>query len=164
MPTQDLLTSLPCRRLFQQRLDSELSVPHHRRQTIAVLDIDIHRLHDVYERHGRQTCDFVLQILADRLKLSTRRQDLACRLSSHQFGYLVKGLPDRHRLRRFVGNLCETLSAPLRVRQRYFWMPPTIGIAMRPPAGVTAEELLRRADAAAQAAQHGGARYTFFAG
>ncbi len=159
----DALTTLPNRQLFQNRLIQALSRSTEPRPPLAVFYIDLDGFKSVNDTHGHCTGDEVLRIMASRLAHAVRADDSVGRLGGDEFAYLLSGLRDRSRIGGVAGTLFATLSAPLKIGDLRIVIKPSIGIAMSPDNGVTAEELLRNADAAMYNAKRRRTGHAFFA-
>ena len=164
LATHDALTALPNRRLFRQRLIQTLSRSSATRRALAVFYIDLDRFKSVNDEHGHDTGDELLRIIAARLVHGVRADDSVGRLGGDEFAYVLTGLRDRSRIRRTAEMLFAALAAPIKIGSLEIVMEPSIGIAMSPDDGVTAEELLRSADAAMYRAKRHRTGHAFFSG
>jgi diguanylate cyclase (GGDEF)-like protein len=158
----DVLTSLPNRRFFLQRLDLALAPSNRPTQALAVLYIDLNGFKAMNDTHGHHMGDQLLQIVAARLKNAVRAEDMVCRLGGDEFGCLLAGLPNRRGISHVAAKVFGVLSAPLTIGPLNLSILPSIGIAVSPDDGATGDALLRRADAAMYHAKHYQTRYTFF--
>ncbi len=139
----DQLTGLYNRRSGEQRLAEEMSraVRHRRPLTLLLLDVD--NLKQINDRWGHVAGDLLLKQFADRLQRAIRGSDLAVRLGGDEFMVL---LPEcrveevRHVLGRVEGLRIEYEHQKLDCAFSRGWTD------FRP--GETAQELLKRADAA----------------
>jgi diguanylate cyclase (GGDEF)-like protein len=158
----DVLTSLPNRRHFQERLDLALSPLSGTHQVLTVMYIDLDGFKGVNDAHGHHTGDQLLQIVAARLKKAVRAEDMVCRLGGDEFACLMAGLPNRRRISQVAEKIFDVLSAPPKIGSLDLSVLPSIGIAVSPRDGATGEALLRCADTAMYYAKTYRTRYAFF--
>lgn len=152
----DPLTSLPNHRGFMERLGQEMARSRRRRTKLAMLlvDLDLFRLfNDIY---GHEQGDVVLRLFAKSLAANLRLEDLAARYGGGTFAVLLPetGATEAEIL---ADRLCR-MAAELRLPSpaQDFRLTVSIGLAVLPEDGATAEELLERAGAALRAAKAAG--------
>ena len=145
---QDALTGLPNRVSFEQRLDHGLIQAKRHGWGLAVLFIDIDKFKDVNDTHGHDLGDQVLLMVANRLQSCVRDEDMVSRWGGDEFVCLlleVKQDADVTRLAEKmiprIAEACEFNGIPLSIRA-------SIGIAIYPADGETADILIKNADTA----------------
>ena len=145
---QDALTGLPNRVAFEQGLDHGLSLAKRHGWGLAVLFIDIDKFKTINDSYGHDVGDQVLLMVASRLKSSLRGEDIVSRWGGDEFVCLcleVSQETDVARLAETIANgiaeACEFNGTTLSVRA-------SIGIAMYPADGETADRLFKNADTA----------------
>lgn len=145
---QDALTGLPNRALFEQGLDHGLSQARRHGWGLAVLFIDIDKFKSINDTHGHDLGDQVLLMVADRLKSFVRDADIVSRWGGDEFVCLcleVKQEADvTHLAEKMVARIaeaCEFDGATLSITA-------SIGIAIYPADGETADTLFKNADTA----------------
>lgn len=158
----DDLTALPNRGFFRERLGDALAAVEPRRETLAVLYLDLDGFKPVNDQHGHDAGDELLRIVAARLARAVRAEDMVSRLGGDEFGCLLSDAGDREQLGRRARKLLEAVSAPLRIGAVQLSVRPSIGIAVGPADGATAEALLKSADRAMYQAKRQGGGYAFF--
>ena len=164
----DVLTGLPNRALFTDRLCHALS----RRDTdvFAVAFLDLDGFKSVNDSDGHRAGDELLVAVAGRLRESVREGDTLARLGGDEFAVLLHGLDDVAGARRAVERLLDGLREPLDAagRQRRVQASVGVAVAMRderlwPSAEEFAGELLARADTAMYVAKgRGGQQYALY--
>lgn len=166
----DGLTALPNRNCFQARLDEALarraaaSEADGPASTLAVLFLDLDDFKPINDRHGHQTGDELLRIVAQRLSRAVRGGDMVCRFGGDEFACLLSAPMGRQQLSHVASKLFDAISAPLRLGPLELTVRPSIGIAMCPGDGHTAASLLQHADRAMYRAKRRQLGYTFFDG
>jgi diguanylate cyclase len=157
----DSLTLLPNRSCFRQRLDGALELDGSLRRPLAVLYLDLDDFKPVNDTHGHEAGDELLRIVAARLARAVRRGDMVCRLGGDEFACLLADLPGREQLCHLACKLFDAVSAPVRIGRLELSVRPSIGIAICPTDGDTADALLRSADTAMYAAKRERTGYAF---
>ena len=158
----DGLTSLPNRSFFRERLDQALAGVDLPRPALAVLYLDLDGLKQINDAHGHQAGDKLLGIVAARLAHAVRAEDMMSRLGGDEFACLVVDYLKREQLSQLARKLFNVVSAPLKIGKLELVVRPSIGIAIFPADGVTAEALLRSADAAMYQAKRQQTGHAFF--
>jgi diguanylate cyclase (GGDEF)-like protein len=146
---RDPLTGLFNRRFMEESLERELRRAVRTNQTVALLMIDIDHFKQFNDTFGHQAGDSLLRAFGNFLKLRTRGQDVACRYGGEEFLVIladaaVEGACHRAELLRkeltelMVQHAGQSLAA----------ISISIGVAVCPNHGTTAEELVHAADQA----------------
>ena len=148
----DVLTGLPNRALFYERLAVALEEAAARDETVAVLLIDLDRFKEINDSLGHHVGDAVLQEVGPRLADALREGDLVARLGGDEFAVLLPALPDGGRAAATAGRLARALEQPLALNQvdddLLLDIEASIGIAMFPRDGRDVATLMQRADVA----------------
>lgn len=152
MALYDLLTGLPNRLLFEQRLAKALHRVRDRNARMAVLFVDIDRLKPVNDMLGHQVGDMVLSKLASRISESVRHQDTVARIGGDEFLVLVEDVRGREDVSAIVTKVLYGVQKPFAVRDasgevRLIRMTASVGAALYPEDGTDGDDLIRQADA-----------------
>jgi len=158
----DSLTTLPNRSFFRERLDHALAHVDPQPPALAVLYLDLDGFKSINDTHGHDAGDELLRIVAARLTRAVRAEDVVSRVGGDEFACLLADLLDREKLSHLACKLFDTVSAPLRIGQLQLTVRPSIGIAICPTDGVSAEALLKSADTAMYRAKRHQTGYAFF--
>lgn len=158
----DSLTSLPNRSYFRSRLDDALRPTGPKAPALAVLFLDLDGFKPINDRHGHDTGDELLRIVARRLSHSVRDEDMVCRLGGDEFACLLTDPMGREQISHLASMLFDAVSAPLKVGELELSVRPSIGIAVCPTDGDTAATLLKRADLAMYRAKRRQMGFAFF--
>jgi diguanylate cyclase (GGDEF)-like protein len=110
--THDMLTGLPNRMLFHDRLDDALRQAAAGGAGFALVLLDIDGFKGVNDRHGHPTGDALLQAIAARLKLNLRIGDTVARLGGDEFALIVDQLHEVPVLLDRCRQLGESLAEP----------------------------------------------------
>lgn len=158
----DSLTGLPNRPSFMEQLQHLLASSRESDANLALLFIDLDHFKQVNDSLGHETGDRLLQTVASRLKECLRATDLVARFGGDEFVVLLHDMARTEDVERVVRKLLVSLEVTVEGNGHAIAVTPSIGIAMRPAHGNTADELIRRADIAmyrAKAAGRAGSRF-----
>jgi len=144
----DAVTGLPSMTLFNDRLESALIQAARHAWRLAVMFMNLDEFKSVNDIHGREVGDRVLQMVARRLERFIRGGDTVSRRGGDEFLLLMLEAKDEDTVAGFAQKIVENISAPCDVKGIQLTVKPSIGIAIFPEDGQTAEELLRHADTA----------------
>ena len=152
----DVLTGLPNRLLFRDRLDHAIQRAQRAGRKLAVLFLDLDRFKHVNDSLGHSAGDQLLREVALRLQSVVRRDDTLARLGGDEFTVLMEGLKEGRDAAVLAEKLLGTLREPFRVHQHELYVSTSIGISVFPQDALTTESLLRNADAAMYRAKDAG--------
>jgi diguanylate cyclase (GGDEF)-like protein/PAS domain S-box-containing protein len=160
----DVLTGLPNRALFMDRLNLSLSRrmrrPDH---SCGVLFIDLDRFKEINDGLGHAAGDALLTAIAARLTASLRPQDSAARLGGDEFAVLVENILTAYDLEIVAGRILREMERPFDIFGHVIKADASIGAAMAGPDHTSSDLLIRDADFAMyRAKQAGGGRYEIF--
>ncbi|MGE0865407.1 MAG: putative bifunctional diguanylate cyclase/phosphodiesterase [Vicinamibacterales bacterium] len=143
----DMLTGLPNRALFEQRLGAALTAAGGT-HSVAVLFVDLDRFKEINDNHGHRFGDLVLCGVSQRMGAAVRKSDLVARLSGDEFAVVIPDLQHPEDADAIATVLLGSCGAPLAVDGREVVVSCSIGVALYPQHGHTQEALLRAADTA----------------
>jgi diguanylate cyclase (GGDEF)-like protein len=159
----DALTDLPNRVLLLDRLQQAIKRNQRSGRKLAVLFIDLDRFKEVNDSFGHDTGDALLQVASDNIGLTLRRSDSIARLGGDEFAVLIDQVKTDERLIGIVEKILGVFREPFILEHRMIYVTCSIGVAICPDNGATAEELLRNADAAMYRAKDEGRNtYQFY--
>ncbi len=159
----DELTGLANRKQFESQLREAVSAANRLSQKCALLMIDLDGFKSINDTLGHPIGDGLLRATADRLKGSVRGDDLLARLSGDEFAILVPMIEDSASLKPFADRILELLSSSFRIDGHEILISGSMGIAVAPDNGDTADQLVRNADFALYRAKSEGRRtWRFF--
>jgi diguanylate cyclase (GGDEF)-like protein len=151
----DPLTGLPNRALFSDRLAHAAEVHRDERRPLGLLFVDLDDFKIVNDTLGHAAGDALLQQVGQRLRDCVAAADTVARLGGDEFAVLVESeLPAAT----VADRVCDALARPFQLETRTRLVRASIGLVV--PDGrdavISAELLLRRADAAMYAAKRRG--------
>ena len=158
----DLLTGLPNRMLFNDRLEHALADAKRNTLSFALMFIDLDHFKQINDSYGHDTGDEVLRTVAERLKSSVRANDTVSRHGGDEFIYLCLGVEKKIDVVNIAQKLSDTISADFENTGTKFTVQPSVGVALYPADGESAEVLLKNADAAMYKAKERKTGIVFF--
>jgi diguanylate cyclase (GGDEF)-like protein/PAS domain S-box-containing protein len=144
----DLLTGLPNRMLFRDRLDLALIQAKRNKTELAVMFVDLDRFKLVNDSFGHLKGDELLQKVAGRLKENLRAGDTLARIGGDEFTLLLPDLRDPGDAASIAEKFVECLQQPFLLNEHEVHISASIGIAVYPDNGDTIDDLIRHADIA----------------
>jgi diguanylate cyclase (GGDEF)-like protein len=161
----DLLTGLPNRALFNDRLDHGLAQAMRHGWTLAVMFVDLDDFKSINDSYGHEAGDTVLRAIASRLMANTREDDTVSRRGGDEFLYLLMEIRDELDIVAIAEKLLDTIQAPCPMVVGAQSLSPSIkasiGISLFPKDGTTADGLIHRADQAMYEAKRNKSGYAF---
>lgn len=166
LASHDPLTTLPNRSALLKILEAELANAQRQNKLVGLLFIDLDNFKNINDSLGHHVGDSVLVETAKRLQSSFRKTDILAlpidtgnfvgRLGGDEFVILLLGLDDVSDAGKFAERLAEIFSAPFQIGNFDLHITLSIGIAMFPYAGTTAQTLIKSADIAMYRAKENG--------
>jgi diguanylate cyclase (GGDEF)-like protein len=152
----DLLTGLPNRRLFQDRLQQEIKKTHRTKQKFALMLIDIDWFKNINDSFGHKMGDLLLRETAHRLSACIRETDTVARLGGDEFIILLGELNDFVGVERIANCILNSMNKPFQLEHDLGKVSVSIGISVYPTNATDTEELIRKADQAMYEAKNNG--------
>lgn len=143
----DPLTGLPNRRLLEDRLANMLERAERNHTRAAILVVDLDGFKQINDTHGHAVGDEFLREVALRLGKVVRRADTLARSGGDEFTVLVSDILQPNGAKILSQKLQMELDRPFEVRHLQLRVSGSIGVAVYPEDGETAESLCARADA-----------------
>ena len=153
----DALTGLPNRRGLQQHLAAALPLARPQ-QLLALYLLDLDGFKPVNDRHGHDVGDALLIAVGKRLQAQLRASDVVARLGGDEFVVLAASLADEQTAHAVGQKMLAAFNQPFIIDGQVCEVGITAGYALAPLDGHTADELLKRADAAMYAGKQAGRR------
>ena len=144
----DMLTGLPNRLLFRDRIAMALAHAKRTSRCVAVMFLDLDEFKNVNDTRGHNVGDRLLQAVALRLVGSVRAEDTVARMGGDEFTVLLSDIADRRGASTVAQKLLEAVRHPMTFDGEELKATTSIGIAIYPEDGTDAETLLRTSDRA----------------
>ena len=163
MATHDTLTGLPNRHLLQDRIEQALvhDTRHHRQ--MAVLFIDLDHFKTINDSLGHDIGDLLLKAVAERLLTCVRNEDTVARQGGDEFIVVLNSIAESLDAAKVAQKILDALAQPHHIHKNELHIGGSIGIAVFPDDGTSAEALLKNSDVAMYyAKENGRSNYQFF--
>ncbi len=151
----DLLTGLPNRTQFHDRITQAALRAQEDGRQIAVMLIDLDGFKEVNDTLGHGNGDRLLQQIAARLPEALREGDTVARLGGDEFAVLLPTVAGEGAALMVAEGLRRALDGPFVLADLAIHPDAGIGIAMYPDHGVDADTLIQHADVAMYLAKEG---------
>ncbi len=144
----DLVTGLPNRALFIDRLNQMLQLAAREKSRLALMFLDLDRFKNINDTLGHQVGDRLLKAVAERFQNAKRAADTVARFGGDEFTFVI---PDIHKTDDII-TLAEKILAlfqrPFQIDDYELFAGTSIGISIFPDDAENAESLIRHADIA----------------
>jgi diguanylate cyclase (GGDEF)-like protein/PAS domain S-box-containing protein len=163
MATEDPLTGLNNRRMFQTELTNRLHSANHYDFSLALFYLDLDQFKIINDTNGHEAGDELLTKVGKVLKQNVHTSDFLCRIGGDEFTIITQ-YADLRKIEQFAVKINQVLSKlEYTFNNKIYKVTISIGIAIYPQHGKTINELLSNADLAMyQAKELGGAQYHIF--
>jgi len=159
----DMLTNLPNRRLFRDRLEQEIRKNIRAYDRLALLFIDLDHFKEINDTLGHDKGDQLLYQSAQRIQNCVRDSDTLARLGGDEFTVIIPACGTTAQAERIAQNIIDALNAPFILEGNQIYISASVGITICPDDATDVENLLKHADQAMyQAKSQGRNRYAFF--
>ena len=159
----DDLTGLANRTLFAEQLTRAIGRSQRKSAPLAALFIDLDRFKSVNDTLGHDVGDALLRQVAGRLKDNLRVGDFSGRWGGDEFVVCLEDFGEAGNAAAAAQKLLLVLSEKYQIGNSEVYATPSIGIAMYPDSGDTAEKLIKAADVAMfEAKKRGGGRFQYY--
>jgi diguanylate cyclase (GGDEF)-like protein/PAS domain S-box-containing protein len=152
----DVLTHLPNRKLFTDRLRHGLMRAKRNNKTVAVMFIDVDHFKTINDTLGHTAGDELLLEMARRLRECVRDDDTVARLGGDEFTIILSELRHPEDAVGVAQKILAAVQEPLTIGAMPIVVSASIGIALYPEDGHDPESLLRNADSAMYRAKEEG--------
>ncbi len=159
----DLLTGLPNRNMLNYQLRKSLTNIERHQCGVAVLFLDLDDFKKVNDSNGHSEGDKLLIQAAERVRLSVRNIDLACRFGGDEFVLVLGNLNSVLDAVEIAEQVLKQFKEPIMLGSSIFYISTSIGIAYTESIDAKAEDLISHADIAMyEAKDNGGSQYHIY--
>ena len=171
----DVLTSLPNRYIFKDRLNQAILYAEKYKKLLAIIYLDLDDFKRINDTFGHNFGDKFLQAVSDRLEKKIRRIDTLsrveednlettiARLGGDEFTILLREIKETQDASKVAQRIVDLFSQPFHIEDRVIFISTSIGIALYPNDGKDVDTLLKNADTAMyHAKEKGRDHYQFF--
>jgi diguanylate cyclase (GGDEF)-like protein len=142
----DLLTGLPNKMLFNERLSQALADANSSQSILGVMFLDLDRFKQINDTLGHLIGDRLLQGVSKRLVKCLREKDTIARWGGDEFTILLPNIKSKEDAAKIAERILEALKPDLEIDGHHLHISSSIGIAIYPCDGTDSETLLKNAD------------------
>ncbi|MFZ5524948.1 MAG: EAL domain-containing protein [Pseudomonadota bacterium] len=159
----DVLTGLPNRMLFKDRLQQAITYAERQNTKVALLFLDLDRFKNVNDTLGHHYGDLLLQEVTRRIRQCVRNSDTISRQGGDEYVIMLPNLEDLGDIMQVVTKLIEIIAQPYQLEEHNVHMTTSLGVSVYPQDGADSDTLIRNADTAMYQAKEAGRNcYRFF--
>ena len=144
----DLLTRLPNRALFKDRLSVAITQAQRNNTELAVMFIDLDRFKIINDSLGHTMGDRLLQSVAQRLQACIRKGDTLSRFGGDEFTLLLPEVKNADAAVHIAEKILVDIKKPFQLGAREVFIGASVGIAIYPESGDDMDALIKNADIA----------------
>ncbi|WP_408956416.1 EAL domain-containing protein [Natroniella sp. ANB-PHB2] len=145
----DSVTGLPNRKYFNQQFKKEVEYASNNNKSFAVIFLDIDRFKLINSIHGHKIGDLILKSVGEQLQEILKERDTIARMGGDEFiGLLTEIKRPKKEIKTIAKEILSLFEEDFTVNGKEFNLTASIGIALYPSDGKTAEDLLKNADIA----------------
>ncbi len=143
----DVLTNLPNRRMFEERLEEAERRVSGSARNIALIYCDIDDFKAINDTVGHEGGDKALQVVSEHLRGAVHDGISLARVGGDEFVMLIEDAPSRHEINALVRTLTSTVERRIEFEGRSVALKISCGVAMYPDDVGSVSDLMRLADA-----------------
>jgi diguanylate cyclase (GGDEF)-like protein/PAS domain S-box-containing protein len=151
----DMLTGLPNRQLFFDRLSQAIASAKREKEMVAILLLDMDNFKKINDSLGHRAGDRYLQVIGKRLRSICREEDTIGRLGGDEFGIINQRLSTQNHALEILERIRTVLKKAVPLDGHDLVPSASIGVAFYPDDGEDSEELIKNADLALFKAKQG---------
>ena len=144
----DLLTNLPNRTLFRDRLNMAMAQSKRTGKKLALFYLDMDRFKVINDSLGHFVGDELLQSVSQRLRSELREADTLARVGGDEFNLLIPEINDMQDARNLAEKILRITNEPFNIKGQEIYISFSIGISVYPLDGDTKDTLIKNADIA----------------
>lgn len=162
MAHHDSLTGLPNRFLFFDHLAQAQAQAHRRKESFAVLFMDLDGFKDINDTLGHEMGDSLLKEVAARLLGCVRKVDTVARVGGDEFTIILTNTQTLASIEMVAKKVLDALNRPFTISGKEPCIGTSIGISIYPPDSGNSDDLVRHADTAMYQAKKKGNTFCFY--
>lgn len=144
----DVLTGLPNRALFNDRLKNGLANAKRHHKQLALLFFDIDHFKRINDSLGHNVGDILLKRIANKLRKRFRDSDTIARLGGDEFAVIMNDIVDEDAVKHTAEQIIKLFNQPIKLSDKELFISSSVGISIYPQDGLSSQNLLKHADIA----------------
>lgn len=144
----DMLTSLPNRTLFKDRLLQSIKRASRNNENFAMFYLDLDQFKIINDSLGHHIGDEVLIITANRLRNTLRDEDTLARLGGDEFTVILKNITTLDDIILVAQKIIDAMKEPIEIENHTLYISSSIGISLYPKDATNEHDLIKYADTA----------------
>ena len=144
----DLLTGLPNRTLFNDRLSIAIDLAKRNQHQLAILFIDLDNFKPINDKLGHLAGDQLLKCIARRMQKNIRGSDTIARFGGDEFIIILNNTQGVVRVKEVAEKLKSIICEPIEINQQLIDINVSIGISLYPEHDISSKGLQHKADLA----------------
>lgn len=158
----DVLTKLPNRVLFGNRLEQAIDLAKRSNDSLGVIFIDIDGFNEINDALGHDRGDQLLNEIGKRFSALIQKDEIVARLSGDEFVIMVPQVAEIQDLEAVAKMIMSVFLQPVTIGDQEVYVNGSAGVAVYPDDGETVEALINNADLAMYAAKKNGKGHYVF--
>lgn len=142
----DILTGIPNRNSFVERLNREIARSEYKEKLFAVAVINIDRFKYINDTFGPAFGDHILKIAAERISGALRKGDMIACLGGDEFGIVFVDIRRSEDTARIFEKIKKDFLEPIRFKDEEIMVELSAGVSFSPNDGKSADELIKNAN------------------
>ena len=148
MVEKDSLTNLLSRRGFYNKLEYFINLYRKNKSKFFLLFIDLNHFKNINDSYGHSMGDEVLKVIGNQLKKALWKEDIIGRFGGDEFGVIIPNFAKFDDIVIILEKIIKEIEKPVEINGHKFSITASIGITVFPEDGLSAEQLIKRADIA----------------
>jgi len=144
----DMLTDLPNRLMFMDKLNHVIKLNHRNDHPVALIYIDLDQFKNINDSLGHQVGDDILVMTADRLRKCVKDIELIARFSGDEFCILIEDIKSIKNIPSLVQKIINELAIPYLHEKGEFHITASIGVSVSPIDSIDPHELVKFSEVA----------------
>jgi len=146
--THDMLTGLPNRMLFNDRLFMAMADGKRLGRKTALIFLDLDNFKTVNDTLGHQMGDLLLMAVAERLSKEIREIDTLARFGGDEFAFVIPFLENKEGAAALADRIQQSLCREFRIDGKSLFITGSMGVAFHPDDSDDLETIMKQADMA----------------
>lgn len=152
----DVLTGLPNRQLFTDRIEHAINKAKRTKNSLALLFFDLDNFKTVNDSIGHHAGDLLLKGVSQRVNEIIRDSDTFARLGGDEFTIILEDIGNKEQVISVAEKIIMSLSQPFIIDSKEVYTSASIGACIYPEDAKSLQEMMQYADTAMYRAKEKG--------